>query len=215
MSLESLKAEKASIEKQIETYLEELTSNREEIISLAKVYVNNQLQLIVENQVKAKSEHTKSLGIDSLKEMKQKLNQMLLSSDEIVENLFLDDGVWLHMGYKTNADDYLHEQDYRITRKSENKIVTVIKIALGSAGDLLAEYGYTKISSSLNYPTSEWGRIATKTAYIHSIALDKDLDASIDKYNKGLSDLHDYYMKLDKISTKISEQEATDMWDSI
>ena len=64
---------------------------RSEIIKLIKPFVKEELEKIVLNQVEQKPEHTKKLGMDNLKTMKQRLTNLLEQSDELVDSIYAND----------------------------------------------------------------------------------------------------------------------------
>ena len=99
MSVDTIKKQIDQENTNQENIVETLDLYRVEITEQIKPFVKEKVKNIVESEVKQKAEHTKELGTDKLKAMKQQLTTLVEQSDELVDAVFRYDELWLHINY--------------------------------------------------------------------------------------------------------------------
>lgn len=212
---------KREIEK-YETTINELQKSfmlqREQIIAAIKPFVKVWLKDNVEDHVRKNSEHTKSLGISALSEMKKRLTNLLEDSDNIVDEVFSDDGRWVHVNYRISLNGNTSGQEYNNKETAERNILDGIKIVLGNAGNILYDYKYIPIGREYClYPNarpdySRGRNIPAKLIYGYGLLLPQDIQQLINEYRNSIGDLHEASEKLLVLRKNLSEQEAVDLW---
>ena len=142
MSISDLKQRISELDVAIAQQHDALGLLRQQIVDAAKPFVNNQIKIEVEKHVKGNPDHTKSLGRESLAEMKQRLTKTLENSNSIVDEVFTCDILWVHVNYEVKPDGDRFGQAYNSKKLAGENIRNGIKIALGEAGKILIDYKY-------------------------------------------------------------------------
>lgn len=190
---------------------------RSEIIKLIKPFVKEELEKIVLNQVKQKPEHTKELGMDNLKTMKQRLTNLLEQSDELVDSIYANDEFWLHVNYLTGSVDDSLGQSWSNVREAEKQIHRGIKIILGKSGKIIIDYAYEK-SGTKYERTGQWQQddeygIVYGSNYM--ILLPKELENKINEYCSQLRKLCECVEKKVGLEQELSREEAMELWEQV
>lgn len=122
MSVDTIKKQIDQENTNQENIVETLDLYRVEITEQIKPFVKEKVKNIVESEVKQKAEHTKELGTDKLKAMKQQLTTLVEQSDELVDAVFRYDELWLHINYSIypNGDSWGKKE---IMLKRQKKIL--------------------------------------------------------------------------------------------
>lgn len=216
MRIEEIRIEIAKHETIVEELEKEFEQKRQEIIALIKVFAKDKINQLVDETVRNNSEHTKTLGSERLKGMKIKLHTILDECDATVDTVFLNDEVWMHIGYeetlrKRNTNDYTNAKD------AEKNIISGICLVLGKAGELLRNFGYIEVIPRYSYNTfGPWKEISKdKITYGYGLSLPKELEIQIEVYRKGIYRLHSDINKLGELNIKLSQQEASDLWNQL
>ena len=219
MGVNEIKQEISKFESSIELESQKLDELRQRIKEETKPFIKVQLKENVEREVKSNSEHTKELGRERLSAMKQQLTALLDSSDNLVEEMFSDDGLWIHVNYDVGDDRYAYSKQ----KAAGEKIYKAIKSILGEAGKLLIENDYIKAGSlyqwdsgaynSFNFVNSNSAK--SKLLYKGHLPIPESLGQLIGKYTKEIETLHELYVKVSDLKKRLSEQEAVDLWDEV
>lgn len=215
MGVREIRQEIEMNEKNQENKIKILQEIREKIVEETKPYANEKLKRYVESAVKNNPEHTKELGKETLSEMKKRLFELLEISDEIVDKIFNDDKLWLHVNYYLVLDGDKFGQRYNNSKKADENIRSGIRTVLGEAGRILIDYKYAKASGQYERSGNEWKISGNKITYAYALSLPKDLEDLIKQYSKELEQLHDFVEKIDDLKQKLSHQEAIDLWDEV
>ena len=190
---------------------------RKNITESAKPFVKEKLQSFVESEVKEKSEHTKSLSIDNLKEMKGKLTDLLNNSDQMTIEKFTDDCYWSHVNYKCDDKDEYYTPSY--DNSIRTNLITAFQEIFGYAGKILNDYGYIKVDNDYNSRLADWVFISGsggKIRYSRGVNFfNSAIENIIKRYCSAIDELHKHMKKLLELKNKLSEQEAVDLWDEI
>lgn len=217
----------ALIRKQIEECNESIvqqqqsfSAQRQQIIDTIKPFVKEQLKTEVEGEVRQNSEHTKEIGKTTLSEMKKQLFELLENSEQIVDETFKDDSVWMHVGYKVSHDDR-YTQPHDNQKKAKGNILNGIKIIMGYAGRILIDNKYISVGgkycwdTSINHDYTHTEKRSSKLIYKYYPAIPQSLGKLIDEYCKSIGVLHETIVELNDLQTKLSQQEAMDLWDEV
>jgi len=173
---------------------------------------------LVENEVKEKSEHTKSLSIDNLKDMKRKLTSVLESSDNSTLEKLGNDDYWAHVNYKCEGkDDFLSSSGIRVIEK---KLTTAFQELLGSAGKILYDYKYIKVGKDYyNNISDDWVFVSDtsdKIKYSRGVSyFNSNLEKLIKRYCDMIGEVHKQLKNLQSLQKQLSEQEAVSLWEQI
>lgn len=212
----------------IKNQIEEENANQENIIKILDLYrteitgqikpfVKQKVKNIVESEVKQKAEHTKELGTDKLKVMKQQLMVLVEQSDEVTDTVLGNDDLWLHINYSIDPNGDPWGQKNNNVKKAEKNILSGIKKILGKAGKILIDYGYEKAGSKYDR-MSQWqqdddNEIVYGTNY--GFQIPNDLEKKVSDYCSQIEKLHDVIEKKDKLKKELLEQEAVDLWEQV
>nr|WP_024835474.1 hypothetical protein [Clostridium sp. 12(A)] len=213
MDVESVKQEIADLVATKESLIADLDTQKNTLINILKPFISTELQKIIEEEVKKNPSHTKSLGIEKLSDMKKRLNNLLVSSDSLVNKTFSDNQFWIHVNYKIIEERDSFGQRYNNKKTATNKIIEGIKIVFGKAGEILVDYGYDKTGSDR---TSRWQTSVNSEIVFgsnHGFYIPEHIDHEIKKYSESISPLHDTIDKLNKLDKKFNQQEALDLWE--
>ena len=200
---------------------ESLSLLRKQIVTATKPYVRERIKSEVEQQVKSNSEHTKELGKDALTEMKKQLLSVLDNIDALVDDIFGDDELWVHVNYKVTPNGDRFGQGYNKEKLAKENIRKGIKIALGEAGKILIKYKYLSPGNQytwdygMRYDYSRANKGESRLMYAYGLSLPEELFQMIEKYSKGIWQLHEASCQLMDSQKALSEQEAIDLWNEV
>lgn len=219
MGVNEIKQEIGEIEHSIELEQQELNKLRQQIIEEVKPFAKDQIKSEVENKVKYESEHTKELGRDALAAMKQRLFALLDNSDDLVEKVFDDDGLWIHINYDPGDERYA----YFNQKNAEEQIYKGIKRILGEAGKILLDNGYIQVgyeykwegAARRNFNLVDDKPTQANLLYGKPISISKSIRSLIEEYKKRIEALHEAYFKVLDLKERLSRQEAVDLWDEV
>lgn len=194
---------------------------RQQIVTASKPFVKECIKHEIEQQVKSNSEHTKELGKDALTEMKKQLLSVLDNSDALVDDIFGDDELWVHVNYKVTPNGDRFGQGYNKEKLAKENIHKGIKIALGEAGKILIKYKYLSPGKQytwdygMRYDYSRANKGESRLMYAYGLSLPEELFQMIEKYSKGIWQLHEASCQLMDSQKALSEQEAIDLWNEV
>jgi len=218
VSVESIRQEISQYEASAKRRLQELAQMRVSITNDVKPYMKDKLKEIIERQVRDNPDHTKALGAKKLGEMKAKFGIMIDTSDSIVDSVFADEKLWMHINYSITSDYGVSVQSYADVKKAGENIHDGIRAIMGNAGSLLLEYEYIKMGT----PPVVWrwkeqfGSRNSKMIYAaHPLSLPETINEKTKKYSDGIRALHDDLYKLYSLGEDLSKQEASDLWEQV
>lgn len=219
MGVNEIKQEISKIEGSIELERQKLDGFRQRIIEEAKPFIRVQLKANVEGEVKSNSEHTKELGREKLSVMKQQLSVLLNNSDNLVDEIFSDDGLWIYVNYDIGDD----RSAYTNKKLAGEKIHKAIRTVLGEAGQLLIDNNYIKAGSMYQWDTgtrrsynlTSSNPVKSKLVYKGYLPIPELLGQFIGDYTKEIETIHELYVKVSDLKEKLSKQEAADLWDEV
>lgn len=200
---------------------ESLSLLRKQIVAASKPFVRERIKSEVEYQVKDNSEHTKELGKEALAEMKKQLLTALENSDAIIDEIFGDDELWVHENYKVSPNGDRFGQGYNKKELARENIHKGIKIAIGEAGKILIEHKYLSPGNQyrwdygMRYDYTRANKGKSKLMYGYGLSLPQETNALIEKYCKGIGQLHEASCQLMDLEKALSEQEAMDLWNEV
>ena len=221
MSISDLKQKISELEFAITQQHDALGLLRQQITDAVKPFVNEQIKIHVEKHVKGNPEHTKSLGRESLAEMKQCLVRALTNSNSIVDEIFTRDSLWVHVNYEVKPNGDRFGQAYNNKKLAGDNIRNGIKIAMGEAGKILIEYKYLTLGSEyqwekgMRYDYTRASNGASKLMYAYGVSLPNDLTKLITEYCNGIDQLHKLSCQLIDAQASLSQQEALDLWNDV
>ncbi|MDR3627134.1 MAG: hypothetical protein P4L45_09885 [Ignavibacteriaceae bacterium] len=171
----------------------------------------------IEDRIKSKPEITKSIGIEKLKELKCEMNQLLETSDSIVNDV-IDKNVLCHETYVILKTDYLN-MHYDLKNKMNKKLENELQKLTVNIGKILYKYGYIKDYSYTSEDYDEWHSALRNRNYGNGIndftiyvQLSKSLEQIFDKYINGICEIHNSLCKIRNYSEDIEKLEAEDLW---
>ena len=221
MSVESIQINIEKKEQEKANCLIALTQLRTEIINGIKSFISDEFKRFIERNVKENSENTKSLGSDKLREMKNDLNDLMANSGAIVEKIYSDDRIWIHVDYNMNPKGEKYSQGYDNAKTAEENVKKASQRILGYAGEILIRYKYVPAPKQPQpyapHSHSEWmlnGNSEIIYGYYHN-NLSDNIEGLIKRYSKSIKSLHDISEELLKLKESLSSQEALDLWDQV
>lgn len=217
MSIETIKQQINENNDSLELKMNDFEVRRSAIVEQLKPFVQNELKRIVENEVKRNSEQTKTLGAERLGEMKKQLLNLLECSHNLVDTVFENDNLWVHVNYTIVPHGDSWGQKHNNTKRAETCIISGIKKVLGKAGKILIDFGYAKAGSKYER-TSQWqidddNEVVFGSNYGFQIPV--DIEKAIADYCKQIEEIHNIIDKLEKLKKELSEQEAFDLWEQV
>lgn len=220
MDINNLKQEIERIERSTEEMNNVLESKRQQLIDAIKPFAKEKIKSEVENQVRTNADHTKALGKDVLSEMKRQLTAVLENSDEIVEKVFSDETIWVHVNYRIIPGEG-YSQKYNNTQKARDNIMRGLQLIVGEAGKILFDNKYISLGRQyqwehgMPYDYTRANQGQSRIIYGYRLSLPKSIEEMIDNYCKGIGELHEILEKLSAAKKKLAEQEAADLWDEV
>ena len=217
MSVETIKQQMDEATATLELIMNDFEVRRTTIIEQLKPFIKSELKRIVENEVKRNSEHTKTLGVERLGEMKKQLTNLLESSNDLVDSVFAMDSLWIYVDYSIVPNGDTWGQKSNNTKKAENCIISGIKRILGKSGKILIDFGYAKAGSKYER-TSRWQQDDDNEIVFGSnygFQLSAEIEKSIREYCNQIEKQHDIIEQLEKLKKQLSEQEAVDLWEQV
>lgn len=140
MSVFELKKKVESLIQSIDDQKRTLDMLRQQIVDAVKPFAKDKIKNMVENQVRSQPDHTKELGKDTLAEMKKRLLELLDNSSTVVDNVFSDNSLWMHVNYKIDPNGDPYGQGYNNKNTANGLIHKGINIIIGEAGKILIDY---------------------------------------------------------------------------
>lgn len=216
MTIELINQDIRKCETTIQNRMDEFSRIRKSIITAIKVYVKEEMQKLVDHKVINSPDHTKSLGYDSLRDMKIKLKEIIDNADSVIDATYADDAIWMHTNYISIFEHDVPTDIYTNKKRAEEKIRNSVGRILGRVGELLNEYKYITVIPAYNTRVyGEWKENSqNEIIYAYRISA-KHLDEVIKEYSTNLQNLHDDIEKLRGLQRKLAEQEASDLWKQI
>lgn len=219
MSVNELREKISQHEDSIRIQQQALCELRRSIVEEIKPFVKTELKKNVEDQVKSDFEHTKELGHDKLASMKQQLLDLLDSSDSIVEKMFSDDALWIHVNYNADGSSYAFESQERAKEMMDRGIRAV----LGEVGRLLKNFGYIEFGSIYRFDNHSHrsfnlvsgNQAQAKLFYRGCVSKPTPLEQLIDEYVKKIGPLHEECVEVSNLKTALLKQEAVDLWNEV
>lgn len=203
MSVESIRQEINQYEATIKRRLQVLAQLRVSIIADVKPCMKEMLKENIEKQVRNNPDHTQALGRETLGEMKAKLGVLIETSDSIVDAIFANNELWMHIDYEKT----MSPNSYCNAGQSEQNMRDGVGAILDKADDLLVEYKYIK------KPSASFSTSRAIPAYWFS--LPKPLLDKIKKYRTDIEALHNDLSKLSGLKKDLAKQEASDLWEQV
>lgn len=200
---------------------ESLALLRQQIVTASKPFVRERIKSEIEHQVKDNPEHTKKLGKDVLAEMKKQLLTALENSDAVVDDIFSDDELWVHENYMVSPNGDRFGQGYNKKESAKENIHKGIKVAIGEAGKILIEHKFLspgnryRWDSGMRYDYTRANKGKSKLMYGYGLSLPQEINMLIEKYCKGIGQLHEALCQLIDLQKSLSEQEAIDLWNKV
>lgn len=217
MSIEKIQSDITTTKQKIEIQGKKLDELGNQIVRELKPYIKQKIENAITNEVKEKSEHTKSLGKERLTELKQSLQSLLAQSDVLMDELYSNDEVWVHKNYIIIEKGDSFGQKYNNQKKADRTVTDPARIVLGRAGKLLSDYGYVKVAPRYSGGHGEWKENErSEVIYGYSIGgFQSSFEKTIKEYIEALGVYHDNIEELTRLEKALSEQEAMDIWDGI
>lgn len=191
----------------------DLDKERVTLIEMLKPFIKSKLQNFIEDEVKRNPDHTKSLGLEKLSQMKNELTNLLNNSDALVGKTFSNNEYWVHVDYHIVEGGDSFGQQYNNKKAAKEKIILGIKVVFGKAGKILIDYEYKK-AGPVHSHSSEWQITAnSEIAYSYGFPIPDDIEKAMKAYSDNVGRLHEIIDKLAKLTKELNEQEALDLWD--
>lgn len=217
MSVESIKKDITNTEQSILDNLRLLDEIRLNLTEAIKPFIKEKLKSLVEEEVKIQPEHTKSLPAEDLKEMKRKLIDLVNNSDNLINDKFANDDLWTHINYEFDEKNDFSKQ-LKLRRDAEDKFFLAFHELLGNAGKLLSNYKYIKIGDSNCNRSKAWEYISGsggEVKYRYHFEMGKVISDLLKRYSALFDNVQEDMKAKLNLQKKLSEQEATDLWDQI
>lgn len=215
MSSETIKQEIVTYNDTKTNLVSDLDKEQMMLIEMLKPFIKSKLQEFIEDAVKHNPDHTKSLGLDKLSQIKNELANLLNESDALVSNTFSNNKHWIHVDYHIVENGDSFGQQYNNQKLAKEKIISGIKTIFGKAGKILIDYQYKK-ANPVNSHSSEWQITATSEIVYGSnygFQIPDNIEKAMKTYADNISKLHNTIDKLAKLTKALNEQEALDLWD--
>lgn len=215
MNTESLKKAIAVTTRDKIKIYEEFEEKRAIIIELLKPFIRTELQNTIDNEIKEFPDHTRELGLEKLKNMKEDLKILLFNANAMTTDLLSEDTYWLHVDYEIDVNN--DRQKYQNKRLAKELIITGIKFLIGKAGEILINYGYERVGASYSM-NSKWqlndnGDIVYGANY--GLIIPNNIDDLINSYSNDIERLHEIIYKLMYLTKELEQQEAIELWKEV
>jgi hypothetical protein len=171
-------------------------------------FMKNEIKDIIEREVKNNPEITKELGLETLKIIKQKMNDSILHMETLVPELFVKQYLNKHEIMKVEEGNILG-QKYNIQQEIKNDINSVVRNLLSPVGEIFIEYKYEKAGSGAwkkDYSTNN------KIQYRYSIDVSNEVGVVMKEYSTKCQEMFEHICQIDKLNKQISKLEAEDLW---
>lgn len=151
--------------------------------------------------------------------MKQQLLDLLDRSDSLVEEVFSDNSLWMHVKIGFDERPYTFNDE----TAAKGKIEDGIRIVLGEAGKLFQKFDYVNAGNMYRRNRDSYSYFnfisdnspQAKLFYQGSLEIPSTLKLLIREYAERIEPLHQEYIEVSKLQKDLSEQEAADLWNEI
>ena len=168
----------------------------------AEIWIRKTVQEFIEYY----SEVTKSLGIEKLKKLKDKLETLITQLPELIQKEFNNKKIWPHYKKEDNTQSYNYAYE-------EFHAKTVFRNVVSNLGALLNEYGY-----NLNKPKhAQLWQTLTDGKFRYGVGIDdKHLPESIiQNYSDKLKSFKLLSEQIEDTKFKLSKATACEMWNEV
>lgn len=201
MDLSTYDTKIANYESSIKDLLAEMEKSRESFINSTASFIKEFIQEYIESEVKKNAEHTTSLGIDVLRNLKQDLSELIIKIPDLVSKHIGPDSFWLHrlpwkddFPYSIGKYSPEHNNPYKAIDRA-------IRDLMGYSTTLLVKYKYMNVAahSSVHYRfIDEWSQ---------------HMSATFDKYSNQWDSLYKLHSDLEKVKEEKARSIASDLWE--
>ncbi|MGR3981777.1 hypothetical protein [Pseudoalteromonas sp. 1181_04] len=193
----------SDVNSDIKLLIDKLELQRGEIIESLKVSIKAQTESWMRGAISRNPEKVSSLGVEGLKPIKEKFNDLLASLDSECETILQDDSIWCY------GDEFLDGDDSPSFFMSGNRVPdplsNAVKKLFHPLGSLLLEYDLDD--------TDTWSREGGIVKYRYATPIDGEPLALI----KGFSKTHGVYEKkvreIKEANKALVKKGALNLWD--
>ena len=196
-----LEAERKFMNSELDCLYEDLKSN-------SIIFIKEKIKNYIENKVKNNPDITIKIGIEALKDIKEKMNLLMSNVDDILPLCFEKIGVNKHKNIKIFEGDRIN-QKYNIPNEIERLFASAMKELISPIGDILVEYEYIKIDSRewmLDYSQNN------KIKYLYGFEYSDIIKKTMNEYAMKCQQIFENMWEIEKISKEKSKLEAEDLW---
>lgn len=157
----------------------------------------------VQRRITNHHEVIQALGIEKLRELKIKINELKERLPEMVAAAFQDQSEWSHHTKEGKSNQH--------SRKDEAHLNKVFREAISNLGSILADYNLISEPKG-HYPS--WNRVSEgKYRYALNPGISGQLDLKMREYNKLLGEYTALKGEIQTTQNLLSEAKAKELWE--
>lgn len=193
----------SNVDPDIKLLIDKLELQRGEIIESLKVSIKDKTEIWMRNAISSNSEKVSSLGVEGLKPIKEKFNDLLDSLDSECETILQDDSIWCYGDEFLNGDD--SPSFFMTGHRVPDPLSNAVKKLFHPLGSLLLEYDLDD--------TDTWSREGGIVKYRYAAPINGESLALI----KDFSKTHEVYQKkvreIQEANKNLVKKDALNLWD--
>lgn len=208
-SIETLVEEILKYESNISNLLTGIIQIKQEILLQIEVFVKEWYDEKVKNEVIKRPEHTKYIGVEQLKKLKDELRILIDNVPNLIDAYLVNNGIWKHE--QLEIDEVRYNSGVSVTYKLKQSFLEEIKRLFEDCGKLLMKYGY--VGSKYYNPDWNIQHNSDKIVYTSKYDISKPLEKLINQYENKLINLCNEAYLLNKAKSEKEQVEALNLWD--
>lgn len=173
-----------------------------------------------ENFVVTNPDKTKSLGLEKLKEMKAKVQELVQNSGTITNELLSDPNLWWHLSEFDDPFYFVYDEF-----GSKQKLLDrAVRLAFGKLGTILEEFEYGVTTSTytstdkaiwVEYDmTGNYRLPQGRPYYPYSIVWSTEMKSTIQRYNELYKKANGIHREILNLQRQKKSEEAKRLWDA-
>ncbi len=206
MNSKELSAKLKEQEEKLPSIIQELDDLYNKIKNEMPKGAETWIRKTVQEFIESYSEVTKSLGIEKLKKLKDKLETLITQLPELIQKEFNDRNIWPHYKKEDNTQSYNDKYE-------EFHAKTAFRNVISNVGALLNEYGYT-----LNKPKhAQLWQTFTGGKFRYGVGIDNKYlpESIIQNYRDKLKTFKLLSEQIGDTKLELSKVEAKEMWKKV
>lgn len=187
------------LEKQLATQKNELASLQNEFIEASTEFIKQWYAEKSKSFIVAQEEHSRALGIDGLRELKQEVQALINDTTYSVPKVLSDDQLWWHISGILAS--------YTEGRSTNTKQDLALQMLAGTLGPIFENYGYKVVPQFI--------RVEAGTVYYLPLQINDGMLKAANQYKDVAALAKKTESDIEKETKARNERSIGDLWDSI